>query len=595
MITTNSNDLESLGKKKSPSLLECSSNHSLLIYSLTALLSLIVYFYGLGSDHLATNGDELLYAQIARATAQSGHWLPLQSPIARLENTKPPLLFWQGILSTSGTKDWTLFNLRWPSVLYTLLIAFLLGVSGMKITHRRETGLLAALLFLSFFGIFRYGRCFLTSAPEIFWLSLPCFFFLLWPERRSSSWRVFLSLGILLGIGLLYKSFTLVAPPLLTLCWWFLQEQSNHFSKTTIISLSKIALLGGSALVVFSLWFVLDPHPQSIFKHFVLKENLGKFDAGESHYLINFFFGNSSIWRNVIAYPLNAGLLAPALVTLFFLGWRERSSWREQERELWIWVIAIFLVFSLPNQRDERYLLLGMPALALLLAFSWEKIPRWVFMLSLLAVIIIAMGLGGLALLLEHYLANPSWSNYHYPLSYWIILTITIVCGFLGLLEPSWTRLSVLPAIMLLYLCYACFLWPFDGPLGHFDEAAKKLATQKRLWVPVNFNAREESYRFLLPGAQTLIPYDYQANLTIEQMQKRVPRFIISLPLEDCSGENLQHGTLLGRRLNLIDRFNAQETKAMMLGNIAPYLFHQDLLIEEGTSSPSLPDLKSHR
>ena len=98
--------------------------HLSLSQILVALLAIFVYFYGLGSDHLATNGDELLYAQIVRATAQSGHWLPLQSPIAYHRNTKPPLLFWQGMISTDWTKNWSLWNLRWPNVFYTLLTAF---------------------------------------------------------------------------------------------------------------------------------------------------------------------------------------------------------------------------------------------------------------------------------------------------------------------------------------------------------------------------------------------------------------------------------------------------------------------------------------
>ncbi|MFZ4484822.1 MAG: glycosyl transferase family 39, partial [Chthoniobacterales bacterium] len=62
-------------------------------------LALTAYFVALGSDHAATNGDELLYAQITLATAQSGHWLPLQTMIERHRNTKPPGLFWQGLVS----------------------------------------------------------------------------------------------------------------------------------------------------------------------------------------------------------------------------------------------------------------------------------------------------------------------------------------------------------------------------------------------------------------------------------------------------------------------------------------------------------------
>lgn len=550
-----------------------------LFLLLPLLFALFVYFYGLGSDHIATNGDELVYAQIVRATAESGHWLPLGSPIGRLQNTKPPLLFWQGMLSTCWAKDWTLFYLRLPHVCYTLLTALLIGLLGKRLLKKGESGLLAALIFLSFFGIFRYGRCFLTSAPEVFWLSLPCFLLLAWP-RLMSTWKAVPLLGIIIGIGLLYKSLMLVIPVIGVMSWWSLQEQEYELKNWIRLHSGKSLSIALIALSVFSLWFFLDPHPQAIFKQFIIKENFGKFDAGTGSYLYNFFIGSSSIWRNVIAYPLNAGLLAPAVVALFVLGWKNQHQISREERSLWIWLIAIFIIFSLPNQRDERYLLLGMPPLALLLASYWDAIPRLIVALSLLAVAIIAAGLAALALLLQYHLATTAWGPYHYPFSYWIVIIATISVALVGIWQSLWTRSFVAPAIILLYFCYACFLWPFDGPMGHFNKASQELAMKKRVWVPVNFNAREESYRFLLPEAVALIPYDYKATITIHEMQQKVPRFIISLPLTEPSGEHLQHAVLVGRRLNLIDRFNAQETQAMLLGNIANYLFHQDIFIE---------------
>ncbi|MCX6958468.1 MAG: phospholipid carrier-dependent glycosyltransferase [Verrucomicrobiae bacterium] len=544
-----------------------------------ALLALFVYFYGLGSDHLATNGDELLYAQIVRATAQSGHWLPLQSPIAYHRNTKPPLLFWQGIVSTDWGNQWSLFNLRWPNVVYTLLTAFLLFLLGKRLTQRADVGLLAGLIFLSFFGTFRYGRCFLTSAPEVFWLFLPLFILLQWP-RSSLSWKTILLSGFIIGIGLLYKSFALIIPIAAGKVWWRLHAHKYDFKKWLRHDAIKLFAIIFVALAVFSLWFFLDPHPQAILHDFIIRENLGKFDTGGENYFWNFFVGSSSVWRNVIAYPLNAGVLAPALLAFFVMTFFRRKELSYEETLLWIWVIVVFVVFSLPNQRDERYLLLGMPALAVLLALHWEKIPRWTLALSLVAVFVITAGLAGLALLLEYHLASPIWHFYHYPITYWFLLGITMGTALYGVMKKSPTRALVCPCILLLYLCYAAFLSPFDGPLGQFDQSARDAIRCKKIWVPVNFNAREESYRFLLPESPALLPYDYKESITIDEMKAKLPRFIVSLPLTDQSGDNLQGAHLLGRRLNLIDRFNAKETQAILMGNIAPYLFHQDLLIE---------------
>lgn len=551
--------------------------YSLLIAS--ALFAIFVYFYGLGSDHLATNGDELVYAQMTRATAKSGHLLPLQAPIARLSNTKPPLLFWQGIASTHWGKNWSLWNLRYPNVLYTLMIAMMVFLLGKKIGERTETGFLATMIYLSFFGTFRYGRCFLTSAPEVFWLFLPFFILLYWP-KLFRSWSIVPLLGIIIGIGLLYKSFALLAPVAVGLSWWYYHERNNEWRPWLAYDVGKIILLSVISLGIFSLWFFLDPHPQAIIHDFIWRENVGKFDAGAGSYLLNFFWGGSSVWRNVISYPLNAGLLAPAVVALIALAFLHYKNLTRTERLLWIWVVTVFVIFSFPNQRDERYLLLGMPALALLLAFRWEMIPRWVLSITLVAVGIITLGLGGLAYLLQQHLAATAWGIYHYPIIYWLLLIATIDLVGLGLMKPHLTQSLLCPSILFLYLCYAAFLLPFDGSLGNFDQTAHEAIHGKTVLVPTNFNAREESYRFLLPETKALIPYDYKASITIDAMKGKAPCFIVSLPLTDQSDKNLQGVQLLGRRLNLIDRFNAAETGAIMMGNVAPYLFHQDLLME---------------
>src|SRR5512136_2798440 len=94
-------------------------------YGIVAVLAVFTYFYGLDSQHIPKNGDEYPYEHITRLTAASGRLLPLRSELPSIHNTKPPLLFWQGIASTRGGRDWTLYNLRYPSVLYTLLTGLL--------------------------------------------------------------------------------------------------------------------------------------------------------------------------------------------------------------------------------------------------------------------------------------------------------------------------------------------------------------------------------------------------------------------------------------------------------------------------------------
>ena len=135
-------------------------------YGVITLVAVLTYFYALDSQHIPKNGDEYPYEHITRLTAASGHLLPLQSELTGMRNTKPPLLTWQGIASTDWGQHWTLWNLRYPSVVYTLLTGFMAFLLGWKISGRLETGFVALLTFLAFYSTYRYGRPYLTNAPE---------------------------------------------------------------------------------------------------------------------------------------------------------------------------------------------------------------------------------------------------------------------------------------------------------------------------------------------------------------------------------------------------------------------------------------------
>jgi hypothetical protein len=378
----------------------------------------------------------------------------------------------------------------------------------------------------------------------------------------------------MIGTALLYKSFALVLPGAVGLAWWTMHQRGYKFGEWLRCDAAKVAIIGLIALGVFSLWYWLDPQRHLILQDFVFRENVGKFDTGGGNYLVNLLWGESSIWRNVISYPLNAGLLAPSTVALFVIAWRARRELSREEQLLWVWIIAVFVVFTLPNQRDERYLLPAMPALAVLLALRWTQIPRWVFAITLVAVAVIALGMGlGAGLLTRDFEQGAL-----YPWFYWPFIAAVIAFALVGLWRAPLTRAFAVPAVLLLYLCYAAFLISFDGPRGEFDRSAADFARGKTIAAPINFNAREEIYRFMLPGAE-LPPYQVN-DFNLNRLRAENSTFIITLPLQDMSVENSPDLRIVGTRLQLIDRFNNKETMDMMLGNVSRHLFKKDLLVE---------------
>src|SRR5664279_314401 len=264
-------------------------------YVLAVALGIFTYFYGLGSLHIPKNGDEYPYAHITRLTAASGHLLPLQSGFTEMRNTKPPLLFWQGIASTHWGRDWTMWHLRYPNVIYTLLTALLASLLAWKLSGRLETGFVACLVFLAFFSTYRYGRPFLTSPPETFWFFLPFFVLLYWrPVTFESRLLTPLLVGVVVGIGLLYKSFALAVPLAFGLSWWFFQYRRRQPVTFLIRDAWKIVAIVAISLGVFGLWFLLDPNPAAIWNEFILQENVGKFEHRPGGYFGAMLMINSS-------------------------------------------------------------------------------------------------------------------------------------------------------------------------------------------------------------------------------------------------------------------------------------------------------------
>ena len=541
-------------------------HRSLIIGWVGILFALLVYCTGLGSDHLATNGDELLYAQISKLTAQSGQLLPLQVAEERLRNTKPPLLFWQGILSTDWGSRWSLALLRAPNILYTLLTAGLLFLIGWKRTRSPALGITAALLFLCFFSTYRYGRVFLTSAPETFWLFAPLALLLLHKEPRFPEGLLWPWLwGGMIGVGLLYKSFALVVPVAVTMALWQLRARDWKLSPFLTKDAWRIAMMIVASLLFFGLWFWLDPNPASVLKDFVMRENAGKFNTGGESYWLNLVWGGSSFWRIAVSYPLNAGLLALVAVALFIDTWKRRHHLGHLEVFLWIWMIVLAAFFCIPNQRDERYLIPAMPALALLIAMRLGHLPRWVISVTLVAAGIVMAGLIGLALLLQHAAATGSL----YPLWALLVPIFGLAGVAFGLFSNHYSRPLLAPSILMVYLCYAAFLIPLDRGPGLFKGEGMEEVIGCEVSVPSNFNAREESYGFLLPGA-AVKPYDHKSS------PPKTGLVVISLPLDQSAPQEI----ILAKRLNMIDRFNAAETRDILMGNVTRNLFRWDWLVQ---------------
>ncbi len=545
---------------------------------LILLLGIFSYLYGLDSRFAPKNGDEYPYMHIVRMTAGSGAWLPLQSEMDGIQNTKPPLLFWQGIASTEWASQWSLYALRWPSVLYTALTALFLCLAVRRFTGKTQTGLLASLVWLSFFASYRYGRPFLTDPPEVFWLTLPFMALLYWGRAAFESKLVFpLLAAICFGLALLSKSFAYIVPASFALGLFYWRWREWSIPKFLIHDSIKVILIALLALGIFGLWFVLDPFPEAVWKEFVLGENAGKFEARSSNYLLDLIRGGDSIWMLLLTTLANSGLFIFVLISALWQCWRKRRFLSFEENLLLLLIAAFLLVFSLPSQRSGRYLLPVMPAFAALIALHWERLPLWGFRAALILQLIILTALAwvGGNLQASHFLGEAGgwiYSGWH-----WALMVISLVLILIGLLRNHFCKSIALAGCFLCYCALTSSLSPLEGALGRFDIATIQAVQGQEVWIPCDYRAKDEEYRLLLPGA-TLHGYLAKDAGNIDALVSAYPIVAVQSPLgvipqicESCK--------LIGGRMEMRARHSSEEIKAMLMGQIGEHLFVNEYLI----------------
>ena len=552
---------------------------------LILFLGVFTYLYGLDSRFAPKNGDEYPYMHIVRMTAEAGNWLPLQSEMDGIKNTKPPLIFWQGIASSHWGSEWSLLNLRWPSILYTGLTAFFLFLAVRRFSGKTQTGLLAGLVWLSFFATYRYGRPFLTDPPEVFWLSLPFLALLYWGKCAFESKFFFPVLaGICFGLALFAKSFAYIVPASFALGLYYWRWRQWSIPKVLLQDLYKVFLAAVLAIGVFALWFALDPYPEAVWREFVLGENAGKFAARNSNYVLDLIRGGDSIWLLLLTTLANAGLFTFVLISTLLQCWRERRFLDIEESLLLLLVVAFFIVFSFPSQRSGRYLLPVMPAFAALIALHWDRLPLWGFRIALLLQLLVLSVLLWIAANLQLSGFMGQVASWTYSYCHWIAMAASIAIVLVGLFKRTQTKTLALAACFLTYCALTSSLAPLEGQLGRYSEASIAQLQGKDVWIPCDYRAKDEEYRLLLPGAK-LHGYLAKDASDVSGLTSTYPLVAVHTPLGSAPAlcDSCQ---IVGQRIEMRARHSNEEIQEMLRGQIGKQLFVHEYLIATPVTNP---------
>ncbi|QDL55808.1 ArnT family glycosyltransferase [Rhodoferax aquaticus] len=583
--------------------------------------ALALYVLGLGSPYAPTNGDEMVYIHIARMTAEAGHWLPLQSELVGTRNTKPPLLIWQAMVAGDWGQQWSLFALRLPSIVYTFATTGLLAffayhmaqpasntspTAGAEAAHTEKlrTACIAASLYLLFFCTFRYGRAYLTSAPETFWLALPMWW-VLWrcvrvgasaqPSASSApvGWLGYTLIGVAMGLGAAYKSFALLAPSAAAIgCAALLSTPGGPrwnwrmwFRTSTGLAWSTLVGLG-----IFALWFVLDPDPAAVWQEFVVAENAGKMSGGQGYWHAA-LYGAYPMWTQLLAYPANAGLLF--FPVLGFCIWAITKAFRSSTYQhlspgQWVllaWLLVWLVVFTIPSQRSERYVIPAMPAIAIAMALVWRRIARIWFWITLLVC--------APALVM---LARIGWTmgELHIASATEVALTLIAACaGLTSAIACFFSKSSLRNATLLAVLAvYATFGW-MVAPISDngYGAAVQARMQGQRVAVPNGFTGQYERFHFVLHGAR-ITPYDAEGRNTgalypdmpgHERLNTLLREFDAVVWLQDEPHETgpscLPACEILGSRVHVKSRHKDGEVTLSNLWYPQTWLFRKEWLV----------------
>src|SRR5881409_1270720 len=328
-----------------------------LLLALCALL----FFLGLGTLGL-TDRDEGSNAEAAREMVASGDWItPTLNGAPRF--AKPILIYWliSGSYLAFGVSE---FTARLPSALFGTLLVLMQYAFATRM-FGPTVGLRAALMLLLNFEVLALGRMVLTDMVLAFLttLSIFCFFLAMQGEGRTKRWYWGFYIGMALAtltkgpVGVLVPLLAVIPYLLLTGRWREVARECRLLPGTAVF------------LLIAAPWYAA----------IVLLHGAGYAESARGDTLTRFFSVIGGHGGTILFYiPILflgffpwSGFLPAALVQAL----RERDEDPQRAVQLLcaLWVLGVFIFFTLSSTRLPHYIAPLFPAAALLVAASWDR------------------------------------------------------------------------------------------------------------------------------------------------------------------------------------------------------------------------------
>ena len=446
-------------------LFSASCNHAKNGYRVVwLLLAVAVIWFGTLEYRKLVKPDEGRYAEIAREMAVSGDWVtPRLNDLKYFE--KPPLQYW------ATATAFTLFGEHhWTARLWSALTGFagllLVWFAGARL-FGREAGQYAALLLGSSMLYALIGHINTLDMGVTFFITLGIAGLLLGQaeqdSRKQRNWMLLAWAGMALAV--LSKGLMGVVLPGAALFIYCVAQRDFSVLK-------RMHWLSGLAvfLLFAAPWFylVMKANPE-FFGRFFIYEHYTRFTTKEAN--------RYQPWHYFIPILL-AGIL-PWTVLMFdtvLRTWKDSGVGKNfnTERFLLIWVVFVYMFFSISGSKLPSYLLPMFPALALLmgkrLAGMRERLLLW--QLAPVALLVV-LALGSLPYVVRQ-AGTPLKTQMYGDYAIWLAVALLIwLCGLVGGMLLLARRKKPL-AVWVLALC--TLLAAQIGLSGH-DSMARTRST----------------------------------------------------------------------------------------------------------------------
>jgi 4-amino-4-deoxy-L-arabinose transferase-like glycosyltransferase len=357
--------------------------------------------------------DEGRYAEIPREMVASGDWVtPRLNGLKYFE--KPPLQYW-----TTAAAYEVFGEHQWTSRLWVALTGFL-GVllawfAGSRL-FGREAGRYAALLLGSSMLYVLMAHVNTLDMGVTFFISLGIFGFLLAQQSAGSRNHWMLLAWVALGLSVLSKGLMgLVLPGAALVLYSLIQRDLRIWKR----------MQWGYGLLLFFLvtapWFylVMKANPE-FFHFFFIHEHFERFTTKEH--------GRYQPWHYFIPILL-LGMLPWTLLMFKSLlrSWQAGAGKAfSAERFLLIWVVFIYVFFSISKSKLPGYLLPMFPPLALLMGKQLAEMrARQLFWLVAPLVPLVVAGIG-LAAVATRFADTPEQTQMYGNYAVWLIVAAVI-------------------------------------------------------------------------------------------------------------------------------------------------------------------------